>query len=299
MKPRPLRVTLALCFSLLVCPPNLRAQTVSFEVLAEFAYPGALSTAAWDINDAGDVVGNILLEGSSRLSGFQYYADGSVSMPIVFPGSDVTNTMVFAINNEGTIAGSYVDSTGSHGFFFSGGVYTSYDHPDGVFGTFINGINDAGDFVGTYSPESGVSRDFASVGGQLHSVTLPGVQFPRATDINNHGDIVGFADSDAGSGGFRRDSRGAVRFPLQRESGVFDVFYGTNETREAVGQENGATGLYFGGRDIYVLYNFPNLVNNTLTGINRHGVICGSGFSSRDLKVYSYLVQRVVTRTGE
>ena len=264
MKRRPLRVILALCFSLLVCPPFLHAQTVSFEVLTEFGYPGAHSTSAYGINDAGDVVGAILLDGVSFANGFEYYADGSVSLPIVFPGSDVRDTVATAINNEGTIAGWYVDSKGPHGFFLSGGVYTSYDHPNAVFSTLINGINDAGDFVGTYSQTAGIYRSFASVGGQLYEITVPGVTSAQPTDINNAGDIVGFASSDEDNGGFRRESRGAVRYPLQRESGVFDVFYGTNETREAVGQENGSSGLYYGGRNTYVLYNFPGLVNNAL-----------------------------------
>ena len=298
MKPRPLGAILALCVSLLVCPSLLHAQTISFEVLAEFAYPGAHTTYAYGINDAGDVVGAMHLDGVDYANGFEYYADGSVSMPIVFPGSDVMDTIATAINNEGTIAGWYLDTTGPHGFFLSGGIYTSYDHPNAVFGTLITGINDAGDFVGTYSHTGGTVRNFASVGGKLHEVTIPGVTSIQPTDINNHGDIVGYASgASGGTGGFRRESSGVVHYPLRRESG--DVFNGTNETREAVGQENGTSGLYYGFRNTYVIYNFPDLVNNALTGINRRGVICGYGFSSSNLIFYSYLVQRVVTRTAE
>jgi hypothetical protein len=300
MKPPSLRAILALCLSLIVCPPLLDAQTISFEVLTEFAYPGAHSTNAHGINDAGDVVGEMHLDFVDFANGFERYADGTVSMPIIFPGSGVRDTIATAINNEGTIAGWYTDSEGHpHGFFLSGDVYTSYDHPDAVFSTKINGINDAGDFVGTYSDTEGIFRNFASVGGKLHEITIPGVTTsPEPTDINNDGDIVGSATGDAGTGGFRRESNGAVRFPLQRESGVYTIFYGTNERREAVGQENNS-GLYFGGGTTYAIYDFSGLINNSLTGINRHGVICGYGFSSDDLILYSYLVRRVITRTAE
>ena len=300
MKLRPGPTILALCLSLFVCPPLLDAQTISFEELTEFAYPGAHSTNAYGINDAGDVVGAMHLDGVDDANGFVRYADGSFSPPIIFPGSDTRDTIATAINNEGTIAGWYLDSQGVvHGFFISGGVYTSYDHPNAVFSTHINGINDAGDFVGIYSQTQGIYRGFASVGGRLHDITIPGVTLAEPSDINNDGDIVGSGSTISDTAGFRRESRGRLRYPLRSESGAFDMFYGTNETREIVGQENGTSGLYYGGGTIYLFYNYPGLINNALTGINRRGVICGYGFDSDNLILYSYLVRRVITRTAE
>ena len=40
----------------------------------------------------------------------------------------------FAINDAGTIVGTYVDLTGNHGFLYSGGTYTTLDAP-GATGT--------------------------------------------------------------------------------------------------------------------------------------------------------------------
>lgn len=66
-----------------------------------------------------------------------------------------------------------------------------------------------------------------------------------------------------------------------------------------MGQENFSDGLYYGGGTTYVIYNFPGLINNALTGINQQGVICGYGFDSSQLIPCSYLVQRVISRTAE
>ena len=48
-----------------------------------------------------------------------------------------------------------------------------------------------------------------------------------------------------------------------------------------------------------MIFNFPGLINNALTGINQQGVICGYGFDSSQLLLYSYLVRRVISGTAE
>lgn len=297
MTPRLSPAILAFSLSLLVGPLLLEAQTISFEVVAEFAYPGAHSTNAYGIDGGGDVVGSMHLDGVDFANGFIRSANGSFSLPIIFPGNGVRDTIATAINDNGTIAGWYADSAGvTHGFFFAGGVYTSYDHPNALFGTRINGINDFGDFVGTYSHKAGVFRGFANVGGKLRDITIPGVALAEPFDIDDRGDIAGTADE----AGFRRERRrGRVRYPLQRESGIATSLFGANQRRETVGQESGASGLYFDGRSTYLVYNFPGLINNALTGINTLGLICGYGFDSADLKLHSYLVRRVISPGAE
>ena len=299
MKRRPFTPILAFSLSLLVCPSFLHAQTITFEILATLAYPGALTTIAHGINDEGDVVGEILLPFHGFPNGFVRTND-TFSLPIIFPGSEVSATIATAINNEGTVAGWYSDTQGiSHGFFLADGVYTSYDHPSAVFSTKITGINDAGDFVGTYSATEGIFIAFASVGGKLRQITLPRVNSTEPADISNSGDIVGTGRTISMTAGFRREKRGRLQFPLQRERGNGTYFFGTNEAKETVGQENGALGLYFDGGTAYATYAKPGLINNAFTGINSQGVICGYGFDSIQRILYSYLVQRVITGTQE
>ena len=42
-----------------------------------------------------------------------------------------------------------------HGFFYSGGTFSTLDDPLGTGGTFANGINNAGQIVGEYNDSQG------------------------------------------------------------------------------------------------------------------------------------------------
>jgi uncharacterized membrane protein len=76
-----------------------------------FEVPGALSTAAWDINQDGVTVG--VYRDAAGVHGFQF--DGTDFGGIDFPGA--TATRVFGINTRGDMVGNYVDSSGkTHGF---------------------------------------------------------------------------------------------------------------------------------------------------------------------------------------
>jgi probable HAF family extracellular repeat protein len=54
-----------------------------------------------------------------------------------------------AINDAGTIVGTYADLTGNHGFLYSGGTYATLDAP-GATQTRASGINASGLIVGDY-----------------------------------------------------------------------------------------------------------------------------------------------------
>ena len=61
------------------------------------------------------------------------------------PGATVTNA--FGINNAGQIVGTFLNSTGAHGFLDTGGRFTQIDVP-GATATNAYGINDNGEIVG-------------------------------------------------------------------------------------------------------------------------------------------------------
>jgi hypothetical protein len=77
-----------------------------------FDVPGSILTQAWDINPAGDIVGNFL-DGAGKMHGFLRTVAGFTT--IDFPSAVATQAR--GINPAGSIVGYYVDSTGkTHGF---------------------------------------------------------------------------------------------------------------------------------------------------------------------------------------
>jgi hypothetical protein len=91
-----------------------------------------------------------------------------------YPGATTTN--VFAINNNGEIAGTYITSDGiEHGFYGPlNGSYTSFDYPDTPLNTELRGLNDSGDMVG-FAPDSSFYSGpefFLSHDGALKTYTL-------------------------------------------------------------------------------------------------------------------------------
>jgi hypothetical protein len=63
------------------------------------------------------------------------------------------------INNAGQIVGQYHNASGTHGFLFSGGTYTTIDVP-GTRGTALLGINDDGQITGAYTDNNGTHHGF-------------------------------------------------------------------------------------------------------------------------------------------
>jgi hypothetical protein len=74
--------------------------------------PGALSTAAWDVNPSRIVVG-VYTDTAGAIHGFEY--DGRSFARIDVPGATVTR--IFGINDGGDVVGNFVDAAGrTHGF---------------------------------------------------------------------------------------------------------------------------------------------------------------------------------------
>jgi probable HAF family extracellular repeat protein len=107
--------------------------------------PGALWTAAYGINNTGQIVGGFgASENPDGRHGF-LISGGSIST-IDVPGS--TDTIARGVNSRGQIVGDYVGNDGlQHGFRLSGGSYTTIEVPQSSSGS-ANAINDAGQIVG-------------------------------------------------------------------------------------------------------------------------------------------------------
>ncbi len=148
------------------------------------AVPGALSTQAWGMNNAGTIVGYYTPKSNQNLVAAFTYAAGKYST-FQIPGSPLT--LFTGINNSGVICGSYeLPKTYSViGFTLTNGKLSTIAYP-GSLATYVNGINDSGEVVGYLYENSG----FVYQNGKF-TTFLFGVGHVRAQAIDASGDIAG------------------------------------------------------------------------------------------------------------
>jgi probable HAF family extracellular repeat protein len=131
-----------------------------------FSFPGSVDTAAFGINNSGQIVGQYDTGlGPSLIGekGFLYSGGSYTSLSV--PGA--IDTRAFGINDTGQIVGTYRDTSDiTHGFLFSGGTYSTLDDPLATGGTRVFGINNTGQIVGEYT---------GIVPGPIAGAGLPGL----------------------------------------------------------------------------------------------------------------------------
>lgn len=164
-----------------------------------FHYYGANKTHAGGINDKNHIVGHI----DDGLQGFFYDSVAQTFDFFVYPGG-VLHTRPSGINNNGTIAGLYLDGNNIwHGFLKEGEVFTSVDYP-GALNTYLIGINNHGEIVGNYDYNANGRRySFIYKDGVFRMLDIPGYKNIQARGITDDGRIVGRAtDAEGNSHGF-------------------------------------------------------------------------------------------------
>ena len=171
--------------------------------------PGAVATLAGGINRAGQIVGMSCstpacgLNYPSESHGFLLDHIGGTFSPIDFP--NVLGTAATAINDAGEIVGNYLScktpGRGSsspclyaqgHGFYLTGGTFTSLD-PPGSISTSVTGINNSGEIVGTYLDGSNKTHGFVFNAGVFTDVDFPAAAITVVNGVNDRGEIVGYA----------------------------------------------------------------------------------------------------------
>lgn len=115
--------------AVLVMFPLFRALAdppVTFDLLATFDYPGAISTTTAAMNEHGDVAG-YFISATGATDGYVRFHDGHFSSPIVEPNQAQNVTFATGINNLGTVSGSYQARLGIASFLLSGSTFTEID----------------------------------------------------------------------------------------------------------------------------------------------------------------------------
>jgi probable HAF family extracellular repeat protein len=120
---------------------------LSGRTLTTIAPPGALSSAASGINDAGQIVGWF----SNAAGTHGFLLSGSTFTTIDVPGAAL-GTQALGISATGQIVGVFTDAKSvSHGFLLSDGTFATVDVPVTMGGnTVAHGINVNGQIAGTF-----------------------------------------------------------------------------------------------------------------------------------------------------
>ena len=168
-------------------------------VITRLDPPGSVYTQLNGINDDGTIVG-MYQDASNNIYGFSLSKDGAYTV-INYPDAYKNDTIPYAINNEGVIAGSYNDGNKWHGFSL-GGTYGAINYPTVTSGvTFVYGINDEGSVVGYYrNLGADAYQAFSLIDGAYATIDYSewGPQ-NEAYGINNEGTIVGYYTTKSSS----------------------------------------------------------------------------------------------------
>jgi probable HAF family extracellular repeat protein len=196
-------------------------------------------------------------------------------------------TFVNGVNDSGQVVGSFLNS---HGFLYSGGVFTTLDAP-GAISTLASGINDAGNVVGSFSDGSG-NHGFLYSGGTYLTLNDPSAtNGTNANGINAAGQIVGaYKDASGGVHGFVYSGGVYTTLDDPLANGANTQANGINDLGQIVGTYSNATGthgfLYSNGA--YTTIDDPaGTTGNSSQGINDAGQIVG--FYSDSIGFHGYV----------
>ena len=152
-----------------------------------FVHPKAvLGTNLTGINKYNSTVG-WYLDSAEIAHGFKRYSNGGL-VSLNFPSSQGTNPA--GINDFGTVAGSFADTAGEHGFLFHGGTWAKVDYPGSNGQTQLVGISNGNVVVG-FSTLQEPSVSFIYANGVFKVVSVPNSFSTLVTGVSANGVISG------------------------------------------------------------------------------------------------------------
>ena len=237
--------------------------------------PGATSTGASGINDAGQIVGSFV-DSAGITHGFLDTGGSFTQLDV--PGA--TLTQPFGINAAALISGYFfngpiTNSTVTHGFLYTSGSFTQLDVPATADTTMAIGINDAGQISG-YFFSAGITHGFLDAGGSFTQLDVPGATDTAAFGINDAAQIVGAFGDSTGTHGFL-DTGGSFT-QLDGPGATVTVALGVNNAVQIVGEFINSTGTYgfldTGGS--FIQFDVPDATLTEAVGNNDAGQIVGA-----------------------
>jgi probable HAF family extracellular repeat protein len=216
---------------LFVEPLEDRSLLAAAYALTDLGTLGGNTAQAYDINEAGHVVG-YAYTASLKQHGF-LWADGQMTDLGNLPTG--SSSKAFGLNDTGQVVGYAAGGGNNHAFLWEAGVMTDLlpvpQHSS------ANAVNDAGQIVGNYNLnhpfiwDEGVLTDLGGFGGSG--------SFGYALDINNATQVVGSSFVDNGSDGISQHAflwAEGVMTDLGALPGMLDSrAQGINELGQVVG----------------------------------------------------------------
>jgi hypothetical protein len=152
-----------------------------------FVHPKAVwGTRLTGINKYNSSVGWYLDSGEFG-HGFKRYSNGGLA-GLDFPGGHDTQPAV--VNDSGTVAGSFADSAGEHGFVYHGGSWAKIDYPGPAGTTQVTGISNGNVVVGISTSQEPYIP-FIYVNGTFKVISVPNASFTLVNGIALGGMITG------------------------------------------------------------------------------------------------------------
>jgi hypothetical protein len=155
-----------------------------------FDVPGSTTTAAYEINNRGQIVGNYT-DADGAQHGY-VLRNGEVTIidhPRASDTPNLTGTKVQGIDDRGRLVGAYGDDDGViHAWAWEQGRFTDLEPPGGLQAA-ANQINDRGQIVGVYLDSTPKLRSFLFERGRYTRIDAPGRCDTAAYGINDRGQI--------------------------------------------------------------------------------------------------------------
>jgi hypothetical protein len=156
-----------------------------------FDVPGATNTAAYEINNRGQIVGNYT-DGNGVQHGYVLH-DGkvtSIDHPRASDTPNLTGTRVVGIDDRGRLVGGYGDDAGSiHAWAWTDGRFTDVTPPGGLQAE-ASEIDNRGRIVGRYLDATPKLRSFLLERGRYTRIDVPGRCDTAAFGLNERDQIV-------------------------------------------------------------------------------------------------------------
>ena len=149
-------------------------------------FPGARSTGAFGVNDAGQIVGDHF-DAANVEHGF--VSSGGTFRVIDFPWGHRDRGQ--RDQRRRRHRRSLGDSTGTHGFLLQAGVFTPITFPLATNSNAF-GISDTGEIAGSFEDAAGTLHGFIYAGGAFSIVDVAGARDTFLTRITKEGSVAGF-----------------------------------------------------------------------------------------------------------